>query len=336
MKVLFNYHIPYSLAHGGAQIQIEETSRALNAIGVEAEPLRWWDDQQQGDILHQFARITPDLALAAKRKGMKVVISDLLTAPGSRSRPRIRVQQVAQRLVQTLGPNMLVNHFGWQSYQLADALLILTPWEAELLWRLYNAPRDRIHVVPNGVEDVFLKSAPTPRGPWLVCTGIITERKRMLELAQAAVRARTPLWVIGKPYHPDEPYAKRFLDLARTHPEFVCYEGPIQDRVRLATIYRAARGFVLLSTMESLSLSALEAAACECPLLLSDLPWARTVFKERASYCVISGQETQTAQTLRQFYDAAPTLPPPPKPLTWIEVAQQIKGIYERILNTSR
>ena len=34
--------------------------------------------------------------------------------------------------------------------------------------------------------------------------------------------------------------------------------------------------------MESLSLSALEAAACGCPVLLSDLPWARTVFGQSA------------------------------------------------------
>ncbi len=50
------------------------------------------------------------------------------------------------------------------------------------------------------------------------------------------------------------------------------------NRSQLAEIYRPVRGFVRLSTKESVSLSALEAEACECPLLLSDLPWARTTF----------------------------------------------------------
>ncbi len=88
----------------------------------------------------------------------------------------------------------------------------------------------------------------------------------------------------------------------------------------------------MLSAAESLSLSALEAAACECPLLLSDLPWARTVFKTRASYCPVTRSAGRTAQVLRRFYEAAPQLPAPPKPLSWKEVAQQVKAVYETLL----
>src|SRR6185503_2412225 len=105
------------------------------------------------------------------------------------------------------------------------------------------------------------------RGRWLVCTAIITERKRVLELAQAALHAQTPIWIIGKPYSETDPYFQEFLALAKTHPEVIRYEGAISDRQRLAQIYREARGFVLLSKWESLSLSALEAAACGCPVL---------------------------------------------------------------------
>jgi glycosyltransferase involved in cell wall biosynthesis len=336
MKVLFNYNTAFSLAHGGAQIQVEQTSRALQALGVTVEPLRWWDDQQTGDILHQFARITPTLAKAAKAKGMKVVQSDFLSGQGSRSRSQILMHQACQRLLKTFGPQQLTRPFSWESYQLGDAYIVVTPWEAELLGRLYDTPRDRIHVIPNGVEEVFWNSPPAVRGQWLVCTAIITQRKRVLELATAAVQARTPLWVIGKPYNPEEAYARQFLQLAKENPNFIRYEGPISDRARLATIYRESRGFVLLSTQESLSLSALEATACECPLLLSDLPWAKTVFKAHAQYCSATAGQSQTAEKLRSFYDQAPALQPPPKPMTWIEVGQQIKGVYERVLNTSR
>jgi hypothetical protein len=111
------------------------------------------------------------------------------------------------------------------------------------------------------------------------------------------------------------------------------YEGPIQDREKLARVYREARGFVLLSAMESLSLSALEAAACECPLLLSRLPWATTFFHESACYCSINSPATRTAPFLRQFYDAAPGLKPPPRPPTWLEVGQQLKRLYEMLLS---
>jgi ribosomal protein L15E len=50
-----------------------------------------------------------------------------------------------------------------------------------------------------------------------------------------------------------------FLHWRRRHPEFIRYEGPINDRARLAKIYRAARGFVSVEHHgERLSLSALE------------------------------------------------------------------------------
>jgi glycosyltransferase involved in cell wall biosynthesis len=157
----------------------------------------------------------------------------------------------------------------------------------------------------------------------------------VLELAEGAVQAKTPVWIIGKAYADSDAYAQRFAALARQHPQLIRFEGPISDRSQLARIYREARGFVLLSSMESLSLSALEAAACECPLLLTDLPWARTVFGEHASYCPVASAET-TAGCLRRFYDQAPGLKPPPRPARWNDVALQLKAIYERVLSTSR
>jgi glycosyltransferase involved in cell wall biosynthesis len=323
MKIIINCHVPFMLAHGGAQIQIEQTRAALEKIGVPVEPLRWWDDRQSGDVLQHFGRLPTHVLRAAQQKGMKVIVADLLTEAGSRSGLRLKLQKFSRQIMERTFPRSLVQPFGWDSYRLADACLALTPWEAHLLTELFDAPAARVHVVPNGVEEVFLNSQPAQRGPWLVCTAIITQRKRVLELAEAAVLARTPLWVIGKPYAESDPYSQRFLAFARQHPQMVRYEGAVLDRAKLARIYREARGFVLLSTIESLSLSALEAAACECPLLLGDLPWARTVFRRDASYCPVPASSHRTAGCLRRFYDAAPFLKPPPKPASWLGIAQQ-------------
>jgi glycosyltransferase involved in cell wall biosynthesis len=336
MKVIFDNLTPFMLTHGGAQIQIEQTKGALERLGVYVEPLRWWDENQSGDIWHSFGRMSTQLLRTAQQKGMKVVVAELLTAQGSRSTVQIKLQKVLRHLmVLALGHHRLFL-FNWDCYRLADACVLLTQWEAFLLKELYGAPPEKIHVVPNGVEDAFLRSQPMTRGPWLVCTATITERKRVLELAEAAVRAQTPLWIIGKPYSELDGYAQRFSQLAKAQPSTLRYEGEIQDRARLARIYREARGFVLLSAMESLSLSALEAAACQCPLLLSRLPWATTTFGDSACYCPITPSAARTAVFLRQFYAAAPSLKPPPRPLTWLEVAQQLKRLYETLLNTPK
>lgn len=333
MKVLFNSSLAFNLAHGGAQIQIEQTLSALKAAGVEAEPLRWWDAGQRGDLIHHFFGRPPAQQIQfAQQKKIRVVIGELLTGQGSRSGSQLWVQKIISRSVERLAPRQFTTAFNWDSYRLADACVALTPWEAHLMHYLFDAPKERIHVVANGVEEVFLNSAKAVRGPWLVCTAIITERKRVLELATAAVRAQAPVWIIGRAYAENDPYAQRFYELARKHPHLIRYEGAIANRARLAEIYRQARGFVLLSTKESLSLSALEAGACECPLLLSDLPWARTTFLQAASYCPLTRSDTATAKVLREFYDAAPNLRVPPRPASWLEIGRQLKGVYEKIL----
>jgi glycosyltransferase involved in cell wall biosynthesis len=335
VKILFDHGSAFLLAHGGFQIQIEQTKSALESAGVAVEPLRWWDASQRGDIIHYFGRPPFGYVAAAQRKGFKVVIAPLLTGMGSRSKFKLRAQRIFISACKKFCPRDAVAAFSWDSFQLADACIALTDWEAHLMSWIFGAAPEKVHIVPNGVEKIFLNSAPERRGEWLVCTATITERKRVVELARAAVQAQTPLWIIGKPYSETEPYAKIFFELQSRHSKILRYEGAVQDRAKLAQIYRQARGFVLLSAMESLSLSALEAAACECPLLLSDLPWARTVFKENATYCPIASASA-TAESLRKFYDAAPVLTPPPKPPSWSEVAERLKKIYENLPSTSR
>jgi len=330
MRVLFDHHLPFSLAHGGFQQQLLQTKSALERIGVETDFVHWWDDAQRGDIIHFAGRPAADYIAFAHGKGCKVVIAELLTATGSRSSMQLALQRCFTGIFKTILPKTFATRMAWDSYRLADACVALTPWEAHLMNYLFDAPKKRVHAVPNGVEEIFLNSQKTARGQWLVCAATITERKRVLELAQAAVYAQTPLWIIGKAYSDTDTYAQKFFALAKQNSQFIRYEGPISDRARLAQIYREARGFVLLSAMESLSLSALEAAACECPLLLSDLSWARSTFGENANYCPITSIES-TSQILKNFYADAPQLSPPPKPATWEAVALQLKKVYESL-----
>ena len=84
MKVLFENHFPFMFAHGGMQIQIEQTKAALEKLGVTVEPLRWWDDAQTGDVLHHFAKIPTHLQRLAKAKGMRVVMSAFMSGLGAR------------------------------------------------------------------------------------------------------------------------------------------------------------------------------------------------------------------------------------------------------------
>jgi hypothetical protein len=327
LKILFDHPDPFLLAHGGFQIQIEQTRQALLECGLEVEFLRWWDSAQKGEIIHFFGRPFPAYVQAAHQKKLKVVFSPLHGGTGSRNLWQLRLQMTANRLAESLVPSQLLGRLSWETYRIADACIVLTPWEQHLVRYLFRARSEKVYVVPNGVEKVFSSAPDVARGPWLVTTAIVRPLKRPLETAQAAIAAQTPYWFIGKPYAESDAYYQQFAALCRAYPLWLRYEGGIENRAQLAAIYQQARGFVLLSQWESLSISAMEAAACGCPLLLSDLPWARSAFGDAANYCPVADVRT-TAKYLRTFYDQAPVLPPPPQPKDWTAVGQMLKDIY--------
>jgi glycosyltransferase involved in cell wall biosynthesis len=332
MKILFNHILPFSLAHGGAQIQIEQTKSALERAGLEVEFLRWWDAGQRGDILHYFgppAAAQPDLV---RQKGMKLVVTHLLGGLGVRPAWKRELQKFIIAAARGTLPDGVLSRTGWNAWRQADACVAITEWEAKLMRDIFGVSAVRIRVVPNGVGDFFFQKLPETRGQWLVTTASILPVKRLVETGRAAVAAQTPWWIIGRPFSETDPYFQTFAALCRNHPNFLRYDNAMHSQQELAAVYRQARGFVLLSRWETQSLSALEAAACECPLLLSDLPWAHSTFGSSVKYCAVTESVQVTAKVVREFYDAAPTLPPPPKPASWDDIASQLKSVYERIL----
>jgi glycosyltransferase involved in cell wall biosynthesis len=332
MKILIDHQLPFLLAHGGLQIQIERTKQALEDIGVEVEYLRWWDDSQRGDIIHFFGRAHPLHIDLAHGKGMKYVMTELLSGQSSRPDAVLHAQAILHRLIKLGVPRILIENLRWAAHSKADAVIVLTEREAIVAEMLFRPPRRKLFVVPNGVDQEFFlpRTRPSEVSDELLCVATIRPLKRNVELAKAALAASVPIRFVGTPYGQGDPYYREFAEIATSHPDLVRYVGLVTDRNELASLYQTARGFVLLSTMESLSLSALEASAAGCPLLLSDLPWARCAFGSGANYCPIS-DAASTAKALRTFYDEAPTLPTPAKPCGWDDVASQLVQIYEKL-----
>jgi glycosyltransferase involved in cell wall biosynthesis len=332
MRILFDHTLPFLLCHGGQQIQIQETRKALEGIGLTVDFMRWWDDAQVGDVIHFFGRPTETYVDLAHQKKIRVVIADQHSGLGARA-PALRQLQKA---MMTAGRHLLPRDFtarmAWNSYLMADACLGLSPWDLTLLQTMFNVEPTQIVFVPNGIEDAFLNSTARPRGPWLLSASSIVPIKRVLETSQAAVEAGTPIHIVGQPLSESAPYYQRFLQFARNHPDMVRYQGPVHDRTALARLYREARGFVLLSCWESFSLAAHEASACECPLLISDLLSLRGLFGNDAVYGSPKASIQQTAKMLRAFYDQAPSLAVPPKPKSWNEVARILESVYKQVL----
>lgn len=338
MKVLFDHHFPFSLAHGGVQILIQKLKEGLEEHGVEVEYLRWWDETQSADLIQFFGRPPAGHIDFAHGKGMRYSMMELMTGQGSRAKWKLHLQGLLTSGLKRALPSTFQAPFGWESYAKADLIFSSTEWEADVMQILFAADRSKIQLLPNGVDPLFFQTAGEQKNrrerisdaKWMVCLATITERKRVVETCEAAIAAKTPLWIIGKPYADDE-YSRRFLELVEKSHGLIRYEGPIPHPKDLAPILKSAKGFVLLSAMETQSVAASAAAAAGCPLLLSDLPWARSSFGDTAMYCPLASQEDTEAR-MKTLYELAPILPHPAKQATWHEVGNMLANVYRKLL----
>ena len=150
MKVIFSHSLPFFLAHGGSQTLIEELMRGLRNQGVEVEPERWWDENQTGDILHYVARPFSNNVTLAKKKGYKVVLTDLLDAVSARSKPKLFLQRCAIRMVERFLPGMTMR-VSWDVYRKFDAMIFPVSHEWVVAQYLFDATPDRGHIIPWGL-----------------------------------------------------------------------------------------------------------------------------------------------------------------------------------------
>jgi glycosyltransferase involved in cell wall biosynthesis len=166
------------------------------------------------------------------------------------------------------------------------------------LLRLGLFPPDRITVIPNGVHpscspelgaadhelEALLGTA--PNAPLLLSVGNTMRRKRLDVLLRvfAAIRKEIPSVQL-----------LRVGGLAREQQQLTRELGigdkivtlPFLERPMLAAMYRRAALLLQTSDAEGFGLPLVEAMACGCPVVASDIPIFREVGEAAASYCAV-------------------------------------------------
>jgi glycosyltransferase involved in cell wall biosynthesis len=334
VKVLFDHPNPFLLAHGGFQIQIEQTKKALEAAGVEVEWLRWWDDQQKGDLIHHFNAASPIYLEQARGIGIPVVMTTLFTETCNRSQSALQRQGwLTQALLRLPGGEGVKNQVAWRAYNACAQNIVGLAAERQVLEIVYRVPPEKISQVPLGLSDIFLQAGRGKRiEDHLICTGTITGRKRSVELARLAHTAGVPILFVGKPYHSSDPYWREFVHLIDG--KLVKHHPHVRNEEEMIKLLQAARGFVLMSRHENWCFSAHEAVACGLPLLVPDQRWSRERFGGEASY--FRGQSERDVEVLRKFHgNALSARPPQVKLWSWKEAVIPLISCYARALKTS-
>ena len=331
VKILFDHTLPFALAHGGAQTQIEKTMLAVERAGAEVEHLRWWDGRQTADLIHLFAPADPGYLRLARQKKLPVVLTSLMGGDLQLSPGRLRRKSWKLRLfAKTPGLGGINGLLPWQGFHLCTVNHVSLAAEKRILCDTYGVPADKVALVPYGMSDSYLQAQPSQRtGDFLISTGTITERKRPVEMARLALAARVPILFVGKPYHEQDPYWLEFRSLIDER--FVRYLPHVAGEAQMIELYRSARGFTLGSDTENWCLSAHEAACCGLPCLLRAQPWSLERFGAEARY--LSDDPKKDVSILRQFHEESPTLPVPRvKQWSWWDVGEQLTEVYRRIL----
>jgi D-inositol-3-phosphate glycosyltransferase len=165
----------------------------------------------------------------------------------------------------------------------ADIVLANCTAEADQLVQYYDAERDRIEIVPPGVEHAFFSPGSQAGARWALDTDnrpllLFVGRIQPLKGVDVAVRALAEverddarLWIIGGASGPEgdvEVERIRHLIADLGLDDRVEFHPP-QPHHLLSTYYRAADVCLVPSRSESFGLVALEAAACGVPVVAS-------------------------------------------------------------------
>jgi len=334
MKVLIDHFSPFSFAHGGFQIQIEQTKSALEKVGIDVDYLKWWDGLQRCDLIHCFGVPGSTYLEQARQLNIPVCITTLFTAACNYTNTKLFTQGVFKQLLLKLPIGSGIKHqLYWKAFKNSSHNIIGIEAERNVLQRVYNVSPENVSCVPLGLSDAYLNvHAPSRSESHLICNGTITSRKNSVELALLALEAKTPILFVGKPYHSTDPYWLKFKKLIDG--KTVKHHAHVDTETEMIALLQSARGYVMMSDCENWCLSAHEAAACGLPLLVQRQNWSEERFGNSVSYFQDIAITKRNVETLQRFYNDCPRLSAPSVPLhSWNEVALQLKAIYEKLLH---
>ena len=285
---------------GGHRVQLDQTSRHLQALGVNAAvSFDEGPDLAGYDLVHGFG-LGPVELRRCRQRGLPVALSTIYWSraytsgqqetgkPWDTWKHRGRMGLVLLRSALQGRHIEKCNAFvaGAQcqrvSYEMADILLPNSEMEAKMIQAELGVTTP-CHVVPNAVDPATFqggREASAPRDHVLFA-GRFEPHKNQLGLIGAMRSSSLPVVLVGHP-HPDHPAYYAQCQRRATKNITILPGVPHEE---LAPLYSAAKVHVLPSWFETTGLVSLEAALCGCNIVTTERGYTQEYFQDSAWYC---------------------------------------------------
>lgn len=286
MRVLVVVPCQVFMFTGGLRIQVERTVQELQKIDCIVD---YWDGltdikAKKYDVIHIFSMNAPTYfqAIALKRYGVPIVFSSVMWRTGPR-----KVIKGITKLLEKAPFFLLSDTLACKKLaEMADLILPNTAQEMKWLTDVCDVHPEKCVVVPNGADDKF-KSVDTSAvnltmypDSYILSISIISKRKNMLKLINAAKNINMPLIHIGGVL--EESYYNEIMKMKYKKCHFLGHKD--NSDPLMGALIRRARVFALVSEYETPGIAALEAGLQGANCVVTEVGGAAEYFAEHARY----------------------------------------------------
>lgn len=330
---------------GGGEILLLKMKEYLEKEGVSVDLFDTWRARVENyDVLHVFGSVKDCLPLVRVANARKVAVaitpllwSDARRAFFTQGSLKTRADLVLRHTAKVLWPSFPSSRR--DLLICSDIVFPNSEIEKKQIARLFAIPKEKLKVVPNGVDRHFLQAnadaftAKYGKAPFVLGVGRIEPRKNQLNLIRAMKKIKDRrLVLIGSPVSGYEAY---FKECQKEGNDFTSFLPTLpHEQPLLKSAYAACDLFVLQGWFETPGLVALEAALAGAKVVATSGGSTREYFKECVDYIdpsnvqdiyekISKNLKTPKSDALKNHVE---------QNFTWDKIAKATKRCYEEAL----
>ncbi|HEY4197714.1 MAG TPA: glycosyltransferase family 4 protein [Mucilaginibacter sp.] len=307
MKVAFITRSTLFAVPGGDTVQVVQTARHLEALGISTEIKLSKDEINYADydLLHFFNLTRPaDILYHSKKAGKPFVISTILCNYAEYDKhhrkgvgiifsvlPPNSIEYLKTIARWVLGKDHLASkEYVWKGQhrsitEILKSASVVLPNSGSEYFRIMKTYPCKLNyrIVPNGVDQhLFKRNNAVEKDPNLVLNVARIEGiKNQLNLIKALNNTRFNLLLIGSHAPNQRAYYQECRSIAASNITFIDHI-PQQE---LLKYYEKAKVHILPSWFETTGLSSIEGAVMGCNIVITDKGDAKEYFGSNAFYC---------------------------------------------------